>query len=463
MANRKAGGNVAPEVLHHDTAQRYLLDYLYGRLSPELEAAMEAHMKACPWCRSEGMGHLATERMRAMQQRSSARRAGRPAPLVIGLIALLVALVGFAGLLIGVAGHEGKLGVVAARTSARTATPAVTNTPPATPTPLTLTAPANIGGAGIATLAASPDGKTLAVATNPTNGDEGGVVLYRQGKSFARLTGFEGYKAPGTLVWSPDGMYLAASGNLSLFVWQVSTGTRSQVTLPANPGTSLYAFDWANDATVSTVPASIFAATGFAQWSDKGQVIGAPAGAANVANVPALNSPIIALWGAQEGARIFRDASNTTLIGMSDSDHDAHAAFVRWSPDDHYILWGYPRLAVSSTLLGTTSMVPGGAVAVDAPDPATASAINRVGQASSANATAVLWLSMDGRSLALFDATGTAPRLEIVDATSGSQLATLANVTLPAQMQLNALSWESSNPLRVALSTGSSPAGEYGP
>jgi len=50
-------------VIHvsHEDARRYLIDYHVGRLSPELNAGIEEHVRKCQLCQREGMNHAPTE------------------------------------------------------------------------------------------------------------------------------------------------------------------------------------------------------------------------------------------------------------------------------------------------------------------------------------------------------------------------------------------------------------------
>jgi hypothetical protein len=48
--------------LSHSQAADYLVEYHFGRLSPELNAAVERHVRDCPLCRRDGLVHAATEK-----------------------------------------------------------------------------------------------------------------------------------------------------------------------------------------------------------------------------------------------------------------------------------------------------------------------------------------------------------------------------------------------------------------
>lgn len=70
-----------------------MIDYHFGRLSPNMNAAIEQHVRSCEKCQAEGMGHLATEKRSAV--RLSRRGTGSQSggfPRVVALIAALLLL-----------------------------------------------------------------------------------------------------------------------------------------------------------------------------------------------------------------------------------------------------------------------------------------------------------------------------------------------------------------------------------
>ncbi len=463
--SRRKHHDVAAMPISHETARQWVLPYFYRRLSTEQEAALEAHVRTCAHCQAEDLGHLATERMHAMRQRPSTRQP-LATPLTISLSILLVLLLVFAGLLVYSAGRNGALRALLGHASMHNGanlnvTVTTTPSPLPSPTPTVLTAAGTVGPAsGAVTLAMAPDGVTLALATNPGSGQNGGVVLYKNNKPITRLVGFEGYKAPGTMLWSANGSELAAAGAMTLFVWKVSTGVATTVRLKSNPGTDLYVYDWANNKLVTSVPASIFATSGFAQWGDRGQVTAATTGSAAPGNIPPANSPIFALWSGQQGVRIFRDSSGITEIGYDDSDIASHTALLRWSPDGRYLLWGYPRLPISASLLATASdstATPSATTALGAPDPAIATLVNHIGQAASTTSSALIWPSPDGLQIMVIDTSVAHPGYVIVDAQTDAILADLPDATTTATNNLlSAVTWIPNNPTRLVIA----PAGQ---
>ena len=62
--------------LNHEEAVGYLLEYTFGRLSPRMNAAVEAHVRGCVTCQRQGLSHAATEK-RVMDRRLRRIKPGR--------------------------------------------------------------------------------------------------------------------------------------------------------------------------------------------------------------------------------------------------------------------------------------------------------------------------------------------------------------------------------------------------
>jgi hypothetical protein len=461
MAHSRRARGHARGKLDHETAQAYLFDYYYHRLPRDLEIAVEAHARSCAICRAEGLRHLATERVQAMQQRPKPHpHSARP---VIAMLALVLTLfLGSAGIAAYRTSHGSIVQELFRRSATGSAAPTATSTPTATPAPAALGPGTTLGLQGTVTVATSPDGRSIALAANPAalgGTDPGGVTVMSGTAPAERLAGFEQLRAPGSLAWSPDGQMLAASGLTSLLVWQVSSGQIiAELSLPASPGTDLSVFDRVTGAIVSTAPATIFAASGFVQWESGGKLSAAPAGAAGATNVPDSSGAIFALWGSQQGVRIF-STGGTTMIGMDDTDVQQHAAFLHWSPDGRYLVWGYPRLAITSTLLGMPSTASSGnAGTVGAPDAAVAALVNAVGQ-QGAGASAAIWYGYDEKEAIVADATRQPSSLTVRDPET-DVIAASFDLAAPAQMPLGGVSWLAGSRASIVIATGSGPARE---
>ena len=480
MSKNGTGRRDAAARMGHNEVEQYLFDYHYGRLAPALMAAVEDHVRGCKKCREDGLRHIATERQHAMQQRAKPKR--RPLRPTILLLLLLLAMgLGTGGYSLYTSAKAGSLHNFFTRKAPATAANPITPTAVSpTASPATLKHGASIGGKGVVTIAWSPDGKLLALGTNPATlggTDQGGVAIYSNGVLTVHLAGFEGHQAPGTISWSADGKQLAATGHTAIFVWNATSGARlSIIPIPAAPTSDLSIFDTKSGAAVSSIHPTLFIASGFVQWAAGGKISAAPASGVPATHLPPIGSPLIALWGSQGGNRIFHDAHNAVLFGCSDDDLAAHAAYMRWSPDSRYLLWGYPRVPVSSTVLGApatnttatpsaTNTIPSTntptASALEMPNAAFAALVDRVSQGT-ATTTLIAWFSADGAAVAVFDGAAIAHSIEIHDAAIGTLTAsiTLSDVP-PAPAPLNLASWQGSAPATVSVTTVQTPTMTY--
>jgi hypothetical protein len=78
--------------LSHDEAVGHLLEYTFGRLSPRMNAAVEAHVRGCVICQRQGLSHAATEK-RVMDRRLRRIKPGRSRGLSRRARALILVLV----------------------------------------------------------------------------------------------------------------------------------------------------------------------------------------------------------------------------------------------------------------------------------------------------------------------------------------------------------------------------------
>jgi hypothetical protein len=89
VASRNAQRRV-PKLGHH-AVREHMVDYHFGRLSAQMNEAVERHIRACEICQREGMVHLATQKREAVRTvRRSLRGRGRGGRY--RLIALLATL-----------------------------------------------------------------------------------------------------------------------------------------------------------------------------------------------------------------------------------------------------------------------------------------------------------------------------------------------------------------------------------
>ena len=67
MSRRKIERTHNPRITH-DQVVELVVDYHLGRLGPEVNRAIEAHVASCPQCQMQGLVHTGTEK-RAVQRR----------------------------------------------------------------------------------------------------------------------------------------------------------------------------------------------------------------------------------------------------------------------------------------------------------------------------------------------------------------------------------------------------------
>jgi hypothetical protein len=82
----------------------HLVDYHFGRLSPEMNAAIEQHVRTCDQCRTEGLVRLATEKRVAARDGYKGR--SNRSLRVVALLATLVLLALMLYLLLATGGHS---------------------------------------------------------------------------------------------------------------------------------------------------------------------------------------------------------------------------------------------------------------------------------------------------------------------------------------------------------------------
>ncbi|MGH2515259.1 MAG: WD40 repeat domain-containing protein [Ktedonobacterales bacterium] len=437
---------------------QYLVEYHFGRLSPQVNAAVEAHIRDCKICQRQGLSHAATEKREVARQLRKVRPGGKKQISGRGRgVILFLALVAI--LQIGVyelsRGSGSPLGSLFGGSPAKAvASPTVTAT--ATPAPLTASLTYSPASANTAALALSPDGKTLAVAS--VAGSSPTVTLWNAttGKSSASLS-WPGAAAPGVLAWSPDGKSLAAADGALVGVWTLPTAVPAwTLVLPAAPALRVY------DVRAATIQQQPDAATAFAngsllRWSATGSLsIVPPSGSASPPPVTAPGGQQVDLWRV-DGSHLFADGHGGVLVGINSSDAAKHAALLSWSPDSHFLLWASVSrsVAVSAVSSGSTpspsvTSVPSGASGIPAPDAPASTLAGNV--AASGHGDALLWFSPDGHLLAACDRTLASSALEMYDIASGRIVSQLPGACVG--LTSSSLAWETSASAFVLAAPG---------
>lgn len=468
---RGRGGGKPPLHFTHAEVVARLVNYQVGRLSPEENAAIEAHISSCPQCKREGLDHAPTERRRAQRAFRGVRggkpwfsRRGRLLILLLSVIAMaLLVVISFTrgdgvalARLFGVGGRGG---------SAST-----------TPIP-TLTARQSFAPSAIGTLALalSPDGRTLAAGQVIGAGQTGAQTALTfwdtTTEKLVTRANWPNAAPPEALAWSPDGQSLAAVGGGTLVVWSLAqkAAVWSDV-LPTGQAMLVYQAQNGN-VLAQPDPAALFAQSAFAQWGTGGTLVSAPAGAAGTTGVATLDGPLVSPWHTGSVHLFVAKAASaagalTVMVGDASTDPSGRGDILSWSPDGQYLVWGRAALPVAvpasagATTTATNATYP--ATGLTPPDLAVAAVAQRLlQQAQGATPTpksalpdASLWFSPGATDVATCERSGNpanGPTALTVYAATGAALAQRANAC-DAQ-EADALAWTANGQAFYYIST----------
>lgn len=443
--------------LPHDEAVKYLVEYHFGRLSPQLNAAVEAHIRECKVCQRQGLGHAATERREVARKLrkvrpNKQRLSGRVRVIIFFLLVIAILQIAVFELTRGAffGGHP---------SNAAAATPTAIATQ--TPSPLTSSLTFDAASANTAALSLSPDGKTLATAS--LSGSNPVVTLWNAatGKPGTTLT-WPGKVAPGVLAWSPDGKALAAADGSLIGVWVPPAATPAMsLALPTAPALRVY--DVGSGSLLQEPDTTTAFANGsLLRWSATGSLSVTTPAAGALPPVTGSGGQQISLW-RTDGSHVFSGGTSGVLVGTSSADAGKHEALLSWSPDGHFLLWASVNRPVAVTApkpTGTPSPS-----ATSGTSPATGIPVPNVivgtlvgDIATSGRGDALVWFSPDGHLLAVCDRTASVAPLDVYDIASGrivSQLAGACSDMTPA-----ALSWQAS-PSALILAVPGKPIAVY--
>ncbi|MGZ3673077.1 MAG: hypothetical protein ACXVCO_02100 [Ktedonobacterales bacterium] len=429
----------------------HLVDYHVGRLSREMNAAVEAHIKICPICQRRGLRQAANEK-RTIQRRIRRVRptrrllSKRGRGFLLFLTVLLVTQLIVIEFLRGAIPLPGFLrGVPRVSITQTTATP--------TPTPSTLTSTSTFASSSTdtAAMALSPDGKTL--ATVPRQGSPA-IVLWNvsTGKQTDSIP-WPDNALPGILSWSRDGKHIAAADGSVISAWELpSHDPKWSLNLPSSTAMRVYDVQ-AGTVTQRPDPATAFANGTFLQWGANGQVVSAPAGAAGSTGIVAPGAPLVGLWQVS-GSHIFLSTKGVVAVGVAPADATRHSALLSWSPDGRYILWGIATqpiaIAASNTASATatsgTQVVTPTAnsstiAGVPPPDAIVASLASNLGQTG--HGDVLVWFSPDGKTLAECDSSSSSDALQVFDISSARAMSIVPS-GCKSISSLSAFAWEPS-------------------
>ncbi len=410
MSRRNAPAKAAPR-LSHEQAADLLVEYHFGRLSPKMNAAVEAHVKTCRICQRQGLEHAATERREVLRVRVKPTQQFVSRKTRVIFVLLLLAI-GFQLAIFGLLRSDSPLVAFLHQKS-----PEATPTSLASPTPTVATIrklSAFDSSTTTAAMALSPNGKSL--AGGPISGTANTVVLWdtATGKQIATLP-WTGTAAPGSLAWSPDGKRLAAVDGSTIGAWDVASHTLLWTfILPTDQAVRVY------DASTGSLFSRPDAGAAFAQntalqWTDNGQLQSVPASALGATGVAASGGADVSLWQAV-GFHLFA-ANGGVSVGFSQSDRDQHRALLTWSPDGHYVLWTNIARAVASS---------NAASGLTPPNPIITAIVGEL--SANGQGDAFAWSNADGSQVATCIRAEPDAPLNVYDVASGRVVASLPGV-----------------------------------
>jgi dipeptidyl aminopeptidase/acylaminoacyl peptidase len=407
-----------------------MVDYHFGRLAPQMNRAIEEHIRTCPRCKAEGLASAPSARQSSGRKLRRVR-GGKP---LIGsrgrrvILAILV-LIAFQIVLFQITrGQAQSLVTILDQWRAPGVSSALgVNT--ANLRPIDYIPGATDGSA----IALSMDGQTVALAqsavinpNNPSAAARISVSLWSV-KNSDQITSipWAAADAPSGLAWSADGSELALASSSQVAVWSsVSHTIVATLTLPTAPAALIY--DVSQRTVVNTLDSTTLFARGTLVWGADGALAPAPVGAAGPTSVTAPWTPTVSLW-SSAGAHIFGDGKGGARLGVSPADAEAGDAILDWSPDGRYLLWA------------SLSVPASGAGAITPPNDIVAPLVAQVQKASANGANdpgrndALLWFAPDGSRVAVCNRTQPNASVAIYDIASGKPAAILgyscANMT----------------------------------
>lgn len=383
------------------------MDYHFGRLSPEMNIAIERHVRSCQRCKREGLTNAANERKGTVRKLRGVRGGkpllGRRARNIILILLLLLAaqvlvyqaVNGKTAALVSLLsnGHAGDPGLGAPQIPVVTlhssnALPLITS--------------------GASAIALSSDDKRLAVA----GGDgQHAVVIWdvAQDKTLTTLS-WSDPTPPTSIAWSANGSRLAATDGSQLAVWDLTSGAVLwQLGVPSAPAMRVYDID--QQVVVGRPDPSTAFNAGALAWGADGALASAPAGALGPVGVSTPQAPVVGMW-TSAGSHIFAADKATALVGASDADAKSGQALLDWAPGGRYLLWGAlsQPIAVGPAAASKSASQP--------PDSVVGKLASEIAQAGG-SASAVVWFAPVGKRVAICDQTTPGAHVSIVDIASG--------------------------------------------
>ena len=393
-----------PRLRHEQVVEKFV-DYHFGRLSPEMNTAIERHVRSCARCKREGLTNAANERKGAVRRLRSVRggkplfgRRGRNWILLLTLILATQVVIyeianGHANALVSLLSQSGSTQVGA------TQAPTVKLSP-------SNAFPLITGGASA--IALSPDDKRLAVAGG--SGQRAIAIWDIDTQKVAQTLTWGDATAPMSIAWSADGTRLAAADGAQIVVWDLTAGsTLWQLGIPPAPAMRVY--DVEQQVIVGRPnPTSAFN-NGALAWGADGALNAAPAGALGPAGVSTPQAPVVGMW-SSSGSHIFAGGSGAALVGSSPTDAKRGVALLDWSPGGRYLLWGAltQPIAVGAAASSKTASQP--------PDNVVSQLAATVASAGG-SASVTAWFAPVGKQVAICDQRTNGAHIQIIDIATG--------------------------------------------
>lgn len=397
---KRARGRI-PRLQHEQVVEKFV-DYHFGRLSPEMNIAIERHVRSCERCKREGMQNAASERKGSLRQLRSVR-GGKPllGPRARRWILLLTIVLVLQVVIAQVAnGHAGSFLSLLSQSNAGSALTGDQRPP----VKLSVANSFPLVTDGATALALSPDNTQLAVA----GGAQHNVSIWDVSSEKLVITlSWSDANAPSSLAWSSDGAQLAASDAAQITVWNIATGaTTWTISLP--PAPSIRVYDIEQQAVVERPdPASAFDGGPLA-WGANGALATAPAGALGPAGIVTAQEPLVGVWNTS-GSHIFASAGHAQ-VGADASDLQRGVSLLSWAPGGRYLLWGMLAQSVVDANPATSQSA--------APDSLVSALASHIGKAGGAN-DAYVWFGPLGKRVAICDNTTPGAPLQIVEIATG--------------------------------------------
>lgn len=393
-----------PRLRHEQVVEKFV-DYHFGRLSPEMNKAIERHVRSCARCKREGLTNAANERKGAVRRLRSVRggkplfgRRGRNWILLLVLILATQVVI-----------YEIANGRANALMSLLSQTGATQINAPQSPT-VSLSSsnafPLITGGASA--IALSPDDKRLAVAGG--SGQRAITIWDIDTQKVTTTLKWSDSTAPTSIAWSADGARLAAADGSQIVIWDLSAGTTLwQLGIPPAPAMRVY--DVEQQMIVGRPdPASAFN-NGALAWGADGSLNAAPAGALGASGVSTPQAPVVGMW-SSSGSHIFAGNAGTALVGTSPTDAKQGVTLLDWAPGGRYLLWGAltQPIAVGAAASSRTASQP--------PDSVVSQLASSVASAGS-GASVIAWFAPVGKQVAVCDQRTKGAHIQIIDIATG--------------------------------------------